>query len=464
MSQNPDFEHSIKRSPAMLNQKSSRSLMRINAYDREVLSRSVYLEETGPSMGMAALIFVIAALIALFIIWSGLTRLDETVAARGTVSPISFVQPVQHLEGGIVASVEVEEGQIVKAGDPLLTMDKTISRSDYLALKVREASLALQIERLRSFALNDEPDFSAHLENYPELVMDQQRIYETQIDARNAQIAISNAQIQSRQQEALSLSEHHDMLKKQVLLLEEELEMRKTLLDKGLTNKIVYLDTQRRLNQTEGEIARTRADMARAEAEIAQARGGLLEMEERLRGDALEELGRFSNEQAEIKEQLTRLSDRVQRTVVRAPVAGTVTGLAVTGPGAVVQPGAKLADIVPNDRQILAETRISPRDIGHIKPGQPVTVKIDSYDYARFGGVPGKVKSISATSFIDEEGVSYFRSMISIEQTFVGENPANNTITPGMTLVADIKTGEKSLLAYLWRPVQQSMSGAFSER
>ncbi|WP_281300215.1 MULTISPECIES: HlyD family type I secretion periplasmic adaptor subunit [unclassified Iodidimonas] len=438
--------------------------MRINAYDREVLSRSVYLEETGPSMGMAALIFVIAALIALFIIWSGLTRLDETVAARGTVSPISFVQPVQHLEGGIVASVEVEEGQIVKAGDPLLTMDKTISRSDYLALKVREASLALQIERLRSFALNDEPDFSAHLENYPELVMDQQRIYETQIDARNAQIAISNAQIQSRQQEALSLSEHHDMLKKQVLLLEEELEMRKTLLDKGLTNKIVYLDTQRRLNQTEGEIARTRADMARAEAEIAQARGGLLEMEERLRGDALEELGRFSNEQAEIKEQLTRLSDRVQRTVVRAPVAGTVTGLAVTGPGAVVQPGAKLADIVPNDRQILAETRISPRDIGHIKPGQPVTVKIDSYDYARFGGVPGKVKSISATSFIDEEGVSYFRSMISIEQTFVGENPANNTITPGMTLVADIKTGEKSLLAYLWRPVQQSMSGAFSER
>ncbi|GER03287.1 HlyD family type I secretion periplasmic adaptor subunit [Iodidimonas nitroreducens] len=448
----------------MLNKKSSRSLMRINAYDREVLSRSVYLEETGPSMGMAALIFVIAALIALFIIWSGLTRLDETVAARGTVSPISFVQPVQHLEGGIVASVEVEEGQIVKAGDPLLTMDKTISRSDYLALKVREASLALQIERLRAFALNDEPDFSAYVENYPELVRDQQRIYETQIDARNAQIAISNAQIQSRQQEALSLSEHHDMLKKQVLLLQEELEMRQTLLDKGLTNKIVFLDTQRRLNQTEGEIARTRADMARAEAEIAQARGGLLEMEERLRGDALEELGRFSNEQAEIKEQLTRLSDRVQRTVVRAPVAGTVTGLAVTGPGAVVQPGAKLADIVPNDRQILAETRISPRDIGHIKPGQPVTVKIDSYDYARFGGVPGKVKSISATSFIDEEGVSYFRSMISIDQTFVGENPANNTITPGMTLVADIKTGEKSLLAYLWRPVQQSMSGAFSER
>ena len=200
MTENPDFEHSVKRSPAMLNKKNTRSLMSINAYDREVLSRSVYLEETGPSMGVAALIFIIAALIALFIIWSGLTRLDETVAARGTVSPISFVQPVQHLEGGIVASVEVEEGQFVKAGDPMLTMDKTISRSDYLALKVREASLALQIERLRAFALNDEPDFSAHLENYPELVMDQQRIFETQIDARNAQIAIINAQIQSRQQ------------------------------------------------------------------------------------------------------------------------------------------------------------------------------------------------------------------------------------------------------------------------
>ncbi|GER06385.1 HlyD family type I secretion periplasmic adaptor subunit [Iodidimonas muriae] len=438
--------------------------LRFTKGERQVLSRSVYLEETGPSLGIYGIIFAITGLIAVFIIWSALTRLDETVAARGSILPASFVQPVQHLEGGIVSSVAVNDGDYVEAGDEIVTMDHTLARSDYLSLKVREASLALQIERLRAFALGKAPDFSVYVGDYPDLVADQKAIYSAQAEARDAQIAIIDSQIIARQQEVNGLREHLIMLEKQRILLAEELDMRKTLLDKGLTNKVVYLDTQRRSNQVEGEIARTRSEIARAEADVAQAQGSRLEIEERLRGDALEQLGRFSNDQAEINEQLTQLSDRVDRTVVRAPVAGRVAGLSVTGPGGVLPPGALIAEIVPDNNGILAEGRISPRDIGHITVGQTVTVKVDTYDYTRFGGVTGTVKSVSATSFKDEDGNFYFKCLISLDKNYVGNDPRNNAITAGMTLVADIKTGEKSLLGYLWRPVQQSLSGAFTER
>lgn len=439
-------------------------LARFTAGEREVLSRSIYLEETGPALGVRGSIMAICGLILLFIIWASLTTFDEVAPARGTILPIGFVQPVQHLEGGIVASVPVSEGQRVAQGDVIIRMDDTTARSEYDALRVREASLSLQIERLRAFALDREPDFSDMEEAYPQLVADQRDIYRTQVEARDAQLEVLDQRIASRIEETRGLESHRAMLDKQIFLIREELDMRKTLLEKGLTNKVIYLDTERRLNEIEGEMARTDADLAGARAAVAESQGARLEIEERLRSDALDLMGRLSNEHAEIAERLTDLADRLARTEVRAPVAGLVAGLRVTGPGAVLEPGALVAEIVPDESEILAEARIDPRDIGNVTVGQPVLVKVDSYDFARFGAVKGKVRLISATSFEDAEGRPYFRALIGMDQAYVGKDPTRNRITPGMTLMADIRTGKKSLMAYLWRPVEQSMHGAFSER
>lgn len=440
------------------------AIIRFTASEREVLSRSVYLEETSPERGLKGVIFVISGLLFTFILWATFTRFDETAPALGTILPVSFVQPVQHLEGGIVAQVLVEESQRVEAGQPILMMDDTNARSEYQALLVRQASLAMQIERLRAFALDRQPDFSAFAGRFPALVADQRDIFRTQIEARDAQFEVIDQQIAARLEESRGLKSHREMLQKQIVLIAEELDMRKTLLEKGLMNKVLYLDTQRRMNELEGEIAGAGADIGRAAAAVAEARGARLRIAEQLRGEALDLMGRFSNEHAEISERLTELQDRLARTEVRAPVAGLVAGLKISGPGGVLEPGALIAEIVPNETEVLAEARINPRDIGHMEVGQPVMVKIDSYDFARFGGVEGRLKSVSATSFEDAEGRPYFRALISMEKPYVGNDPKNNRITPGMTVIADIKTGEKSLMAYLWRPVQQSIGGAFSER
>ena len=141
-----------------------------------------------------------------------------------------------------------------------------------------------------------------------------------------------------------------------------------------------------------------------------------------------------------------------------------VNGLTVTGPGGVVAPGQTLLEIVPVDDTMLAEVRISPKDVGHITAGMPAMVRVDTFSFARVGGIPGQVERVSASSCQSEQGEAYFTALISLDQGFVGPDPLSNRITPGMTLTADIKTGQKSLLGYLIRPVYNSLNSAFSER
>jgi HlyD family type I secretion membrane fusion protein len=121
-------------------------------------------------------------------------------------------------------------------------------------------------------------------------------------------------------------------------------------------------------------------------------------------------------------------------------------------------------EIVPTEGEIFAEVRISPNDIGHIKVGYPVIVKISSYDFTRYGSVDGTVKGLSATTFVDEKGQSFYRGVITMEKNYLGEQPGNNMILPGMIVNADIITGTKSLLEYFLKPIHRALNSAFTER
>ena len=121
-------------------------------------------------------------------------------------------------------------------------------------------------------------------------------------------------------------------------------------------------------------------------------------------------------------------------------------------------------EIVPANSELLAEVKISPNDIGHIKVGFPVIIKITSYDFSRYGSINGTVTGLSATTFANERGRTFYKGIISLEQTYVGNNPEQNLILPGMIVNADIITGDKSLLAYFLKPIHKALNSAFSER
>ena len=161
---------------------------------------------------------------------------------------------------------------------------------------------------------------------------------------------------------------------------------------------------------------------------------------------------------------MVRLQDRLQRMEIRSSVDGIVQGLSLGSGSAVVEPGQLIMEIVPTDDELVVEARVSPADIGHVKQGQPSDIKIDSYDPAKFGSVKGQVRRISANTYLNEKSQPYYRVEISLEKDHLGKASDSLRIIPGMTVMADIITGSKTILDYLLKPINRGMDNAFSER
>ncbi|MEM8662683.1 MAG: HlyD family efflux transporter periplasmic adaptor subunit, partial [Pseudomonadota bacterium] len=159
---------------------------------------------------------------------------------------------------------------------------------------------------------------------------------------------------------------------------------------------------------------------------------------------------------------LERIDERIARLVLRAPTRGLVKGLSVNTIGAVIQPGQALMDLVPLGPALEAVVQIDPRDIGHIRVGQPVNIKVTSFDFARYGAVPGHITQISATTFKTDEGRTYFKARVDLSKNYVART--EHHIIPGMTVLADIVTGEKTILQYLIKPIHLSIQSALTER
>lgn len=428
------------------------------------LSRSVLLEEAAPPKNARAAIIIVLGALLIFVLWASLSQLDEKAVASGEILPVNFVQPVQHFEGGIVADVRIEDGQVVAEGEALIVLDSTAPLAELETLRARNASLGLQMERLRAFATGEEPDLGAIAPGYADMIADQTRLHRSQINSRNAQTSVITSQVDELIAAQKGLAAQEDALQKEVGFAGEEVGLRSELVEKGLTSRVVFLNAQRQLARAEGQLAEIITQAASNRAAVAEARLRKLEVEERLKTEALNEQGKLAGEREQVGEQLARLEDRVARTTITAPVAGIVKGLVVTSPGGVIGPGQILLEIVPDDRELIAEVRISPKDVGHVKAGSPAVIKIDTFSYSRYGGIEGRVKQVSASTFQDEDGNPYFRGLVTLDQDYVGIDPLSNRLAPGMTLVADIKTGKKSLMEYLLRPISRALEDSFSER
>ncbi len=271
-------------------------------------------------------------------------------------------------------------------------------------------------------------------------------------------------QIAQRETELTSLNEQAKSLRERINITGQMLSMRKKLVDKGLISRIIYLNTKQEYNTAEREYGKNRGVAKRTKGAIAEARGKRAQLDAELRNEAAVNLGQAASELTQLRLAVDKLRDRFQRLEVRAPVRGIVKGLSVNTIGGVVASGGVIAEIVPLDRELVVEARLSPSDIGHLKVGQPVSVKVQTFDFARYGTITGQIDRISASTFQDEEGATYYKANVVLDRNYVGNNPAKNPILPGMVVDADISTGHRTLLRYLLRPVYESLDRAFAER
>ncbi len=434
------------------------------AREARFLAQHIVLEEAGLPDFVRTVTIAVGVVVVAFFIWSAMTTVDEVAAAPGEVKPSGHVQAVQHLEGGIVAEILVGDGDYVTAGETLVRLDPNSVLSNLREMLTHRAGLRLKAERLRAFAEERTPDFSFIEPEYAGMAEDQLAVFQIQDKARASRRAVLKDQI-GKSEAQVSLLEGQEKSHRRIIeLIDEELGMGTTLLNKGLSSKIKVLALQRQLAEASGDFQKLRGELVLAKRTQAESESRLAELDSTLEEEAFSELDTLTRELAKLGEAINGLEDQERRLHIRAPVSGIVKGLEVHTIGGVVPPGAVVLEVVPMDREMVVEARISSRDVGHVRAGQPVTVKVATYDYARYGGVPGTLTGVSASTFVAEDGTPFYKGFVELDRGYVGGDPKHNHVLPGMTIHADIKTGSKTLLQYLLKPFYASVDESFHER
>jgi adhesin transport system membrane fusion protein len=408
------------------------------------------------------LVKTILIAMALFIMWTAVALVDEITKGEGKVIPSSQIQVLQSLDGGIVAEINVKEGQVVDAGQVLLRVDPTRFESSVRENRSQYLALATKAARLRALAegLPFTPPPEAMLEDQ-KTVQDEQRLYQTARSNVEAQIAIARQQLVQRQQELSEMRVKREQASQAYDLTARELAVTKPLISSGAVSEVELLRLERDTARFLGERDVAAAQILRSQAALAEAARKIEEVELNARNEVRKELADTMAKLNAFTEGSVALADKVKHAAVRSPVKGTVKRLMVNTVGGVVQPGRDLVEVVPLDDALILEARVAPKDIAFLRPGQKAMVKFTAYDFSTYGGLDAKLEHIGADSITDERGNTYFLVRVRTNRSSLG---ANLPIIPGMMAEVDIVTGKKSILTYLLKPVLRAKQAALTER
>jgi HlyD family secretion protein/adhesin transport system membrane fusion protein len=421
--------------------------------------------EEGRVPGVSSwLLYVATGFIVACVIWASITEIRELAVASGQLEPAGSVQVVQHLEGGIVSEILVQEGQIVESGAPLVRLQPTAANSDLAQLSVRAAGLKLSIERHTAALDGRMPEFGDLGSRFPGLAEDQRQAFEAEREQQSQSKDAMIARVEQKLAEVQALHSESESLERQLAIDQEQLDIRKKLRKQGFASKATVLEAQRGYERTNSDLISVRGRLQSAQEALNEARIKLLEADAEFNNRMTEERTRASAEMAELRESIAKQEDRVTRLLVRAPAKGIVQELVPKAVGQVLQPGELVARVVPMGEELVAEVQIQPKDIGHVSIGDPANIKITTFDAARFGAISGTVKKISASTFQTPEGNPYYKAIIELDRNFVQSAGRRHTVLPGMVVNAEIVTGSKSLTRYLLKPVYRSLDIAFTER
>ncbi|KAA1051664.1 HlyD family type I secretion periplasmic adaptor subunit [Pseudocitrobacter sp. 73] len=409
------------------------------------------------------------AILAFFVVmltWAALADIDEVTRGDGRAIPSSRLQKVQNLEGGIVSEVFVHEGEIVKAGAPLLRLDDTRFRSnageseaDRLALEARVQRLTAQLADKETLELP--PEIT---QKSPDIANGEMELFTSVKQRIQSEIGGLNEQLVQKKQELLDYQAKASQTRRSLGLLQQEISMSEPLVAKGAISKVEILRLRRSEVDTRGQLESVTLAIPRAQAAIKEIENKIGETRDRYRSEALSQLNEARTDLSKTQASGKAIEDRVNRTLVTSPVRGIVQQLMVNTIGGVIQPGSDLVEIVPLDDTLLIETKIRPQDIAFLHPGQEAMVKFTAYDYTIYGGLKATLEQISPDTVTDKDGKSFYIVRLRTEKNHLGSDQKPLLIIPGMVASVDIITGRKTILAYLLKPILRAKAEAFRER
>jgi len=420
---------------------------------------SAILEQTPTKVSRVLKIWLIT--IVVFLIWASLAEIDEITRGDGDVIPYGQNKIIQNLEGGIVDSILVHEGEEIKKGDIILKLSNAKSTSTAQTNKMKFEELEAKKYRLEAEAYDRELDPT--IKPTPQITL-AKNLYQSDLKEFSAKDSTIVQQIEQKKQEYKEAQAKVKSLKKSLEYVTEEIKMTAPMVKEGIKSKVDFLKLKREANGIENDIEGAQLSLPRLASAITEYRQKRIESKQLFINEAKQELNEVTAEIERLKTQQVAFSDQVSRTVVRSPVNGIIQKLLVNTIGGVVQPGADLVEIVPTSKKLYLEIKIKPSDIAFVHPGAEAKVKVSAYDYAIYGGLTGKVVNISPDTITDKKENTFYLIYIETKRNYLGTKEHPLKIIPGMTVSVDLVTGQKSVLQYILKPILKSKQYVFTER
>ena len=402
--------------------------------------------------------------------WAASADLAVSVVAPGAVSVESFKKTIQHLEGGIVDEINVDDGDHVEAGDTLLVIDNTqarsqlaISRSQYLINRAAEIRLLAEQKDADTLTFPDEL-LNSDAQRVKEVLAVQRALFQARRGALEGTLSALDEQMSQMREQIDGLQDVIDVNQERMNSLQQEAQDYRSLFKEGLGDNQRLRELERQALQFKGDIAQSRSRIAELKSQISENKVQKQVKIQEFQKEVGEQLREAQGNIADAEERITALSDQVKRTTVTAPVSGTVVGLKVHTVGAVIKPGEPIIEIVPSGDDFIVEARVPDRDIDNIYPGQYAEIRFSAFNQRLSNVIDGEVTNVSADSFEDEAtGAKYYKARVKVTEDGKREMTENMQLLAGMPAEVMIRTGERTFASYMTKPITDMLARAMRE-
>ncbi len=411
------------------------------------------------------ILYVLIGLVISLITYISVAEVDQVATASGVVRPDGRVKVVNHPEGGRVTAIMVREGDEVKEGDVLLSLDPDIMGEEVEKRRDQWIATNLQVERLRAEAEGRQPSFDTTLvAERPDLAAAQMSLFQARTEAIDTRRASAEQVVSQRSFTVATLESRVVGAKRGYEIISTQAAKLSTLRDKGYFPEIQYLGVERQKNDAEGQWLEAKSQLQEARAALEEAKETLASVDHQNQAQVKEELSDALTLLDQLDGELDKSSLALKNLVITAPSDGVVQGLMVNNIGQSLSPNQEIMRIVPDGESLIIEAQLSNDDISFVSIGQEARVKVSTYNYIRYGSLDGVVTRISPDATEDEKtGKMLFNVWVRTNNNYMGEVPDKYPVSPGMTATVDLVTGKRTIFSFLTEKLRRTALGAFDE-
>ena len=471
------------------------------SYDKQLLTfmgsvSSALLSKA--SRGTSVLTKTLLATVIILLTYANYAQLDELARADGKTIPVSALQSIQNLEGGIIKTIYVKEGDVVKKGDPLIQLSDITFLSQISENKIKNAELQAKLKRLDAESsgkkfdvasmgygsdknINLLQNISAAKQNIQHDVLEVEvnenfTQFDQHILASEYQLYISNIKEQKQKidgmreqikQKGNDLKDQRVKLKnlqKNFKMLQREIKVKRPLVAKRIFSQVELFKQERELNDMQAQITSIKESIKNTNSSIKEILNGIEEEKLVFKNSAKMEYNKTITEIATLNETQKSLRDKLNRTLIVSPLDGVVKEIFAKTIGGIMQSGKEVMSIIPSDDRLICEIKVKPEDIAKVYVGQNVHLKFSSYDSNLYGGLEGKVTFVSPDSTEDERAKkTYYIVHVKANKNFLGDDERYNKLKSGMIVNAEMVLGKKSILGFIFKPIFKDNYTSYTE-